>query len=315
MTDIGVPQSARQRNNFGNIQIGSPFGRKRTALPESRGVDKSELLNKIAGARDVTSNDVEVVDGKKHNKLTKDDFLKLLSAQLQNQDPLNPMKQDKFSSELAQYSQLEQLTNINNNMKGMNKNMPVENKFFAASFLGKEILTNGSSLQLREGADSANVTFQLPEKAKNVMVRIFDNKNQMVQQVELEGLARGSQVFSWDGKDNQGLAAAPGEYRVQVQAWNDKVEQMKVQTKAAGTVTGVNFDNGEVMLLVDGNKKVLLRDVDSFNMPGFRDKTKLHSVKQDKQVGVAAGLGQMHKAKGTQPQTMKPQGLTSVYDE
>jgi flagellar basal-body rod modification protein FlgD len=291
MPDIGVPNSAVTKNNFANISIGEDR-RKTSANANAKETDPGKVFNRLAGASEDLDNKVKIVDGKQHNKMKKDDFLKLLSAQLQNQDPMNPMNQDKFSSELAQYSQLEQLTNINENMQGLNKNMPIENKFFAASFLGKEVLTNGSSLQLAPNASSADFNIRLPEKAQNIVVRIYDQRNQMIRQMDLENLSKGNQTLTWDGVAADGQKATPGDYKVIVQAWNDRFESIPVESKATGTVTGVNFDNGEVVLLVDGNKKVFLRDVDSFNLPGFKDKTQA-LTHNDKSVGHARGLSKV----------------------
>ena len=76
----------------------------------------------------------------------KDEFLKLLTVQLQNQDPLKPVDQKKFAADLAQFSQLEQLANMNTKLDSMNENVPVESKFYGASFLGKIVTTSGSTI-------------------------------------------------------------------------------------------------------------------------------------------------------------------------
>ena len=99
--------------------------------------EKERLINNLTGYK--PKNDL-YVDGKKHNKMGKDEFLKLLTYQLQNQDPLKPMEQTQMAGELAQFSQLEQLSNLNSKFEKMGNNQKVEDKFYGASFLGKEIV-------------------------------------------------------------------------------------------------------------------------------------------------------------------------------
>ena len=113
MPQIGKPFNPREnarRQAFRNVGIAeSPVRRENKEIAAR---EKERLLNKITGYK--PKNDL-IVDGKKHNQLGKDEFMKLLSAQLKNQDPLDPMKQDKMAAELAQFSSLEQLTNLNKN--------------------------------------------------------------------------------------------------------------------------------------------------------------------------------------------------------
>ncbi|MEX0798623.1 MAG: flagellar hook capping FlgD N-terminal domain-containing protein [Bacteriovoracaceae bacterium] len=226
--------------------------------------EKERLLNKITGYK---PNNELFVDGKKHNKMGKDEFLKLLTHQLQNQDPMKPMEQGKMASELAQFSQLEQLSNLNSKFDGLNKNAKTEDKFYGASFLGKEVVTQGRTLDFEGEGTEADILFTLPKPAAKALVRVFDSNNNMVGEVWKENLGRGNQNVAWDGVALDGTPSLAGEYRVNVLAWDETSEPMQVETKVKGMVESVFFENGETVLLVDG-KKVFLRDVDSFHNPG-----------------------------------------------
>ena len=197
----------------------------------------------------------------------KDEFLKLLTVQLQNQDPLNPMKQDKMAAELAQFSQLEQLSNLNKKFDGLTKNQGVQDKFYGASFLGKEVVTTGATLKYEGEGTDADILFTLEKPASKVLVRIFDNSNNMVGEMWKENIGRGNQTFSWDGIQLDNTEAGAGEYRTQLYAWDQFADPIDVKTKTTGTVESVFFENGETVLKVDG-KKVFLRDVDSFHNGG-----------------------------------------------
>ena len=267
MPEMGKPID-RQARAFQNVQI----ARRPATDPNDINIEnqkisdreKERLISKITGFKE--KNDL-VVDGSKHNKLGKDEFLKLLTVQLQNQDPFNPMKQEKMAAELAQFSQLEQLSNLNTKFDGLTKNQHVQDKFYGASFLGKEVVTTGSSLKFEgEGTDS-DVLFTLPKPASKVLVRIFDNNNSMVGEIWKENIGRGNQTVTWDGMQLDKTVSAAGEFRTQVFAWDQFADPIDVKTKSTGIVESVFFENGETVLKVDG-KKVFLRDVDSFHNPG-----------------------------------------------
>ena len=297
MPQIGKPYNP-QKNAFKNVKMAprmmKPDPSQPTKLNER---EKERLLNKVTGYK--PKNDL-FVDGDKHNKLGKDEFLKLLSAQLKNQDPMDPMKQDKMAAELAQFSSLEQLTNLNKKFDKFNSNANVEDKFYGASFLGKEVVTSGSTLDFAGEGTESDILFSLEKPASKVLVRIFDNKNNMVGEIWKENIGRGNQNFTWDGYQFDKTTAPKGEYKTQVVAWDQFSEPMDVQTKNTGVVESVFFENGETVLQVNG-KKVFLRDVDSFHVPGSR---KVDMGKpQEAQKGATMG--------GIQPQGMSARN-TSV---
>ena len=152
MPEMGEPTSV-SRNSFSNI------GMKRTRQLVTNSISWPEIMKFKMG--------VKYVDSKKHNKMGKDEFLKLLTVQLQNQDPLKPVDQKKFAADLAQFSQLEQLANMNTKLDSMNENVPVESKFYGASFLGKIVTTSGSTI-MHDGKPGAKaISFDLPKKNKS----------------------------------------------------------------------------------------------------------------------------------------------------
>lgn len=274
MPEMGIPQSAqRGKGQFGQIRMANKrFQSSLKDIGKNRQQDAGEVLNNISGKGNM-SGDVKVVDSKNHNKMGKDEFLKLLAHQMQNQDPLNPLDQNKFAADLAQFSQLEQMANMNTNIKGLTGNKEAESKHMAASFLGKKVVTNGAAFKLND-LGKADVNFSLDGNAEKVLVRIYDQKNQLIRQMDFDGMPKGNNSVSWDGVSNNGLRATPGEYKIQVIATNDKFEPIKTHTKASGVVTGVHFEGGETVFTVDGSKKVFLRDVDSFSLPN-QEKPKL----------------------------------------
>lgn len=245
---------------------GITIGEKKATIPnalsggKNNEVSKEELLNKLAGAKEKSI----FKDGGKHNQMGKDEFLKLLSHQMQNQDPMNPMEQSKFVGELAQFAQLEQMTGLNQKFEKMSGNATTESKFYGASFLGRGVMTKGSSLALKGEGASADVHFNLDKEASKVMVRIFDKKSNMVGEITQDNMGRGNQTLTWNGTSLDNTPAPKGDYTVQIIAYDKQLQQFPVQSKVSGVVTGVSFEDGETVLTVDGGKKVFLRDADSF---------------------------------------------------
>ncbi|MDA8792808.1 flagellar hook assembly protein FlgD [Bacteriovoracaceae bacterium] len=260
MPTIGAPQRS-QNNSFNQVSIQRDENNRLDPNDKAALEQRKKNIEKVVGGQTE-----QVYKKGPHNQIGKDEFLKLLSHQLQNQDPMNPMDQNKFSAELAQFSQLEQLTKLNTKFDNLGINAGTETKFMAASFLGKEVMINKATLELKDDGAKADVNATLSKRAMKVNVKIFDEKNAMVGEFWEENIGKGMQTFTWDGKRIDKQEAAKGNYTTQIRAYDDFGEEIKVQTKAKGIVEKVFFENGETILVVDG-KKVFLRDVDSFNLP------------------------------------------------
>lgn len=256
MPEIGRPVS-NQEMQYRQVQMAPKSLAGKEKSPEKINED---IINKATGYKPKN----ELFKEGPHNQLGKDEFLKLLTFQLQNQDPMNPMEQSKFTGELAQFSQLEQLTNLNKKFDEGNKQKGIEDKFYAASFVGKRVVTTGSSLELKNSGDSGDVLFKLDGDASKVMVRILDEKNNVMGEIWREGLTKGSHSVTWDGVALDGSPAVKGKYRIQVKAWDNMGQDVITRTEATGIVQSVTFDEGEPVLSVNG-QKVYLRDVASFH--------------------------------------------------
>lgn len=220
-------------------------------------------LNKVAG----TKVENRFVDRKEKETLGQDGFMKLLAHQLKNQDPMKPMDQKDFSANLAQFSQLEQLTAMNKKMDAVNQNALDDKRVQGASFLGKKVVTNGTSLDYPGDGSNAKIPFHLDRPAKVAIINVVDNKNQLVARIERENLNSGMQDVEWNGLDFSGLVAAKETYRFEVIAFDDKNEKFLGETKSEGLVQGVSFDNGETILSLKNGRKVFLKDVQSFSVP------------------------------------------------
>lgn len=256
MPEIGRPASPQQQQ-YSQVTMAPKALSNRTG--GGARVSNEDIINKATGRKPEGIHK----DGKL-NQMGKDEFLKLLTYQLQNQDPMNPMDQGKMTGELAQFSQLEQLTNLNSKFDQVQKNQMIQDKFHAASFVGKKVVTSGSSLKITEEGGNADVLFKLDGEAAKVLIRIQDEKGQTVGEIWKDGMSQGSHEVTWDGVTLDGQLTAKGTYKATVKAWDWNMREVPARTQATGLVSSVTFDEGEPVLTVDG-QKVFLRDVVSFH--------------------------------------------------
>lgn len=179
--------------------------------------------------------------------VTQDDFLKLLIAQLQNQDPLEPMDNQEFAAQLATFNSLGQLIEINDKLGGLNNNQGVVNQLNAASLIGKEVVASGNAVHLT-GGGTAKIGYTLASDARKVTLKIFNSSGVLVRQTELGSQSAGGRSVSWDGKNQAGQPLAGGEYRFEVAALDAGGRAVPVTSQTRGVVTGVNLSGAEPIL-------------------------------------------------------------------
>ena len=250
--------------------LGKPLGgvNPYSELPRHRGAGISGgQLNALAGDRwRVGRGAIKVADGKEHGRLDKDGFLRLLMHQLSNQNPLKPMDQSKMAADLAQFSQLEQMANMNKNLERVLADDLVKKQFFAASLLGKKIMAAGNTLKHPGGKASVLVNFTLPVTAVRGMVTIYNLERQVVAQLDLGGKSLGNQRMVWDGLGLDGQSVPRGDYRFQVKAWDGQGLPISVATQIEGVVDGINYDSFGQLLVRVGEREIALNDIQGFRL-------------------------------------------------
>jgi flagellar basal-body rod modification protein FlgD len=223
-------------------------------LHEAGGDDQMTItgLESVGGA-------VSSLSTPKPNEMGKDAFLELLVTQLQYQDPLNPMDSTAFTAQLAQFSSLEQLNNVNKNLEHARLYQASINNSQAVSFIGKEIRASGDNIQVDNGIPGS-LSFSLPAQASQSVINIYDIGDNLVKIIETGALDPGEQTIEWDGTDNRGNAVTDGEYRFEIMAYDESGERLDAATYTAGRVQGVAFKDNKAELLV-GNRPIALGDI------------------------------------------------------
>lgn len=185
--------------------------------------------------------------------LGKDDFLQLLVAQLQAQDPLDPQSAEDFSAQLAQFSALEQMTNVNTNLEQIQKFEQAVNNSSLVNLIGKNIDAPGNRIDFNSG-DVKTLNFSLNDDAAQVEVDVFDSTGKKVTSLTLGNLAAGNNQAIWNGKDGKGKPVPPGAYTFEVKAENINGDEIAAQTFISGKITDVIFEKDGAFALINGQK-------------------------------------------------------------
>lgn len=183
-------------------------------------------------------------------ELGKDQFLQLLVAQLQNQDPMEPMSNTEFVAQLAQFSNVEQLVAVNEGINLLGVQQLSMSNAQAASLIGKEVQIRSDQLQVGESDMEANAAFSLSEDASALTVNIRDESGEVVRTLEMGATPKGETQISWDLQDDNGIVVAPGTYRIDVVAENEAGESVQWEAKVRGTVDGIQYDSGYPELII-----------------------------------------------------------------
>ena len=176
--------------------------------------------------------------------LGKQDFLKLLITQLRNQDPLNPLDQNEFLSQTAQFTSLENLQNISSELAELKTLARGDTLAQGASLLGKTAVAAGRDFQL--GSSPVELDFQM-QTAGSVRIDVLDANGTVMRQLSSDSLEAGDYALTWDGRDSAGQLITPGVYHYRVVPQGGAVA-----VAAVGTLTGMTpSGNGVVYHLGD----------------------------------------------------------------
>lgn len=219
-------------------------------------VTSSSLLKNVARYEDVKD------AAKKTNEdMGKQEFLTLFTAQLQNQNPLEPVKNEAFVAQLAQFSQLEALTNMQSSLDTFVTSMSGERMLGSASLIGKKVAVTDTPTQLTSGG-TIDGSIDLPMGASGIQVSVFDSQGRLVQELIAGPQTPGTTPISWDGKDAAENPVPSGLYRLSAKAVvNGQTTDVSVTTLSTVRAISSNPADGSVSVEVDGGKTMLLTDV------------------------------------------------------
>ncbi|MBF0118092.1 MAG: flagellar hook assembly protein FlgD [Desulfobacterales bacterium] len=189
----------------------------------------------------------------KKDPLGRDAFLTMLIEQLKHQDPLNPMQGADFSTQLAQFSSLEQLFGVNKNLTALQSSMGGNGDKDLLDYIGKEVKSNTSSIELKNGvASGAYYTLDTPA---DVTVTIYDDSGNQIKRIFPGRVEAGSHEITWNGTSSSDAKVQDGTYTFDISATSENGAPLPVQPSINGKVTGVIYEDGTPYLLM-GDKRI-----------------------------------------------------------
>lgn len=172
--------------------------------------------NAFQAALGIDSNGTKSAGSADAQTLGQDAFLRLMLAQLKNQDPFKPLQSGEFLSQLAQFSTVAGVKDLQSSFKDLSASLVSNQALQASSLLGRSVLVRRSSGALAAGGTMTGAV-DVPSSAGSVVVNVMNASGELVRQLNLGPQAKGLADFSWDGMRADGTMAAPGLYNVSAQ--------------------------------------------------------------------------------------------------
>ena len=211
-------------------------------------------LNGASGGSSLTSSRKSIAENF-------DTFLTLLTTQLKNQNPLDPLDTNQFTQQMVQFTGVEQQLKTNEFLKTLTTSAQNGANTEAVSYIGKHISASGANAQLTDGA--AKWGYELPRTASNTTITINDEQGNTVF-TETTSLAGGTGEYLWNGKDTEGRQLADGNYSITINARDSNGSYVAASTQITGLVSGVDLSGNTPVLIVDG-ARVKLETVTAVN--------------------------------------------------
>jgi flagellar basal-body rod modification protein FlgD len=199
-----------------------------------------DAITQVAGA-------TQQVAKPDQNAANEDRFLRMLIAQLKNQDPLNPLDNAQVTTQMAQISTVEGINKLNATLAAMAAAAGGQQAMQATTMVGRQVLASGNTLTLAEGG--AHGGYMLDGAVDGLKLTVKSASGEVVYTAELGAQQAGLHVFSWDGVSDGGAQSAPGAYSFEITAKNGK-ETVGVETLTLGRVDGVTPKDGGAKLSI-----------------------------------------------------------------
>ncbi|NQS98246.1 MAG: hypothetical protein HQ591_07320 [candidate division Zixibacteria bacterium] len=226
-------------------------------IEQTYGANSTNMLNTLGG------NGGDTIMGQ-------DDFLAMLVTQLNYQDPMSPMDSQQFATQLAQFTSVEQLMAINQNLAAsleaqMLLNQSINNTL-SAQLIGLEVEATNDVVHWENG-EASSIMYNLPGSASTVTIEIYDSDGELVATESLGAQPAGDQTFVWDGKNETGATVPEGDYTFEVTAETSAGNQLSVEQFISGIITGITYENGQAVINM-GGLPIALSNVTALNLPG-----------------------------------------------
>jgi flagellar basal-body rod modification protein FlgD len=184
-------------------------------------------------------------------ELGQDAFLRLLTTQLQYQDPENPLQNEDFVAQLAQFATVEQLTSSNDLLEGVYAAIAAMNNASMASLVGSGVIARGNEFYY-DASGSKDLYFNAPSEVQSATLTVYNEAGAVVFTGNLGSLPEGESITNWDGRDSNGSPMPEGTYTFKVTGLDAEGNVIDIEERITGTITEMDYSSGTPMPSVDG---------------------------------------------------------------
>ncbi len=230
--------------------------------------DMGAVLNKVADPNWIDP--TKKARGTGNAELGKDAFMKMMLAQMKNQDPTNPTPSHEMAAQLAQFSSLEQLSNINTGIEGLKQASAPAGNYQALAFIGKKVSGDGAACTRIKGDTKHDFSFDLMGDAASAKITVKDAAGNLVRTLQMANMKKGQNTVEWNGLQEDGTPARAGDYKFAIEAKSSANQKIYAKTTFEGRITGMNF-GAEGPILMVGKKSVRMSEVKKIEEAGGED--------------------------------------------
>ena len=198
---------------------------------------------------------------KKKEELGQAEFMRLLVAQLNNQDPTKPMDNFEFLSQIAQFSTVSGIQDMQTSLSGLGESMVSTRAIQASSLVGRDVISASNQALYVPGEEISGVV-AMPVAASGVQIQVSDSAGQLVKVLDIGNVGAGIHKFSWDGLLADGESIPQGSYQVTASGLIDgAVEALPAFAAAQVASVSIGAGGSEISLNLDGGESVSYADV------------------------------------------------------
>ena len=199
----------------------------------------------------------QTADSTSSGSLTSNDFIELFLAQLENQDPTNPMDTSELADQMYSLYQLEAQEQTNEYLASILEAQTSTLNTSSFQLIGETVLAEGNNLTL-DDESSGVLTFNLSEQAEEVTINIYDEEGNLVRSITQSDLSSGENTYEWDGTNDEGVQLSTGSYTYEVVADDDSIE---ITTYSEYTIVSVSIISGSAVLQAEDGTEIDYSDV------------------------------------------------------
>ncbi|GIU03328.1 flagellar hook assembly protein FlgD [Shewanella morhuae] len=203
-----------------------------------------------------------IVPEAKSQNLTQEDFFSLLSQQLSMQDPFKPVDNDQMIAQMASFSTVDGISNLNKEIVNLNSVMTSSQALQASGLVGRKVLIPTDTGNISAESPTIKGVISTPSKIPELTVRVEDEKGQVITTFKVDGSEGGNVDVTWDGLDKNGLPVAAGNYSIKANGLVDgKAQELPVSTYAHVSSVSLGTASTGAILNLRGGMGIKLTDV------------------------------------------------------